>query len=53
MIDWFRGEIDFLHDPIPAGRVLSLVVYFLLIPMARLLGSVLSRLIAVPVMKPA
>jgi II/X family phage/plasmid replication protein len=23
MIDWFRGEIDFLHDPIPAGRVLS------------------------------
>lgn len=24
MIDWFRGEIDFLHDPIPAGRVLSI-----------------------------
>lgn len=23
MIDWFRGEIDFLHDPIPAGHVLS------------------------------
>lgn len=23
MIDWFRGEIPFLHDPIPAGRVLS------------------------------
>lgn len=23
MIDWFRGEIDFLHTPIPAGRVLS------------------------------
>lgn len=26
MIDWFRGEIDFLHDPIPSGRVLSLDV---------------------------
>lgn len=24
MIDWFRGEIDFLHDPIPAGHVLSI-----------------------------
>lgn len=24
MIDWFRGEIDFLHDPLPAGRVLSI-----------------------------
>lgn len=24
MIDWFRGEIDFLHDPIPAGRVISI-----------------------------
>jgi len=24
MIDWFRGEIEFLHDPIPAGRVLSI-----------------------------
>jgi II/X family phage/plasmid replication protein len=24
MIDWFRGEIDFLHEPIPAGRVLSI-----------------------------
>jgi II/X family phage/plasmid replication protein len=24
MIDWFRGEVDFLHDPIPAGRVLSI-----------------------------
>ena len=24
VIDWFRGEIDFLHDPIPAGRVLSI-----------------------------
>lgn len=23
MIDWFRGEVDFLHDPIPAGHVLS------------------------------
>jgi II/X family phage/plasmid replication protein len=23
VIDWFRGEIDFLHDPLPAGRVLS------------------------------
>jgi len=26
MIDWFRGEIDFLHDPIPAGRVISVDV---------------------------
>lgn len=24
MIDWFRGEISFLHDPIPSGRVISL-----------------------------
>lgn len=24
MIDWFRGEIDFLHEPLPAGRVLSI-----------------------------
>jgi II/X family phage/plasmid replication protein len=24
MIDWFRGEVDFLHDPLPAGRVLSI-----------------------------
>lgn len=24
MIDWFRGEIEFLHDPLPAGRVLSI-----------------------------
>lgn len=24
MIDWFRGEIPFLHDPIPAGRVLAI-----------------------------
>ncbi len=24
MIDWFRGEIDFLHDPLPAGHVLSI-----------------------------
>lgn len=24
MIDWFRGEIPFLHDPIPAGHVLSI-----------------------------
>lgn len=24
MIDWFRGEIDFLHAPLPAGRVLSI-----------------------------
>jgi len=24
MIDWFRGEIPFLHMPIPAGRVLSI-----------------------------
>lgn len=24
MIDWFRGEIPFLHDPLPAGRVLSI-----------------------------
>lgn len=24
MIDWFRGEIYFLHDPIPAGRVISI-----------------------------
>ncbi|TRX00310.1 phage/plasmid replication protein, II/X family, partial [Candidatus Methylobacter oryzae] len=24
MIDWFRGEIEFPHDPIPAGRVLSI-----------------------------
>ncbi|MEC4749223.1 phage/plasmid replication protein, II/X family [Methylomicrobium sp. Wu6] len=23
MLDWFRGEIPFLHDPIPAGRVVS------------------------------
>jgi len=23
MLDWFRGEIPFLHDPIPAGRVIS------------------------------
>lgn len=25
MIDWFRGEIDFLHIPIPSGRVLSVL----------------------------
>ena len=24
MIDWFRGEIPFLHVPIPSGRVLSI-----------------------------
>lgn len=24
MIDWFRGEIPFLHDPIPSGRFISL-----------------------------
>ncbi len=24
MIDWFRGEIPFLHDPLPTGRILSL-----------------------------
>jgi len=24
MIDWFRGELPFLHDPLPAGRVLSI-----------------------------
>jgi II/X family phage/plasmid replication protein len=24
MIDWFRGEIEFLHDPIPAGRVIAI-----------------------------
>lgn len=24
MIDWFRGEIEFFHDPIPAGRVISI-----------------------------
>ena len=24
MIDWFRGEIPFLHAPIPSGRVLSI-----------------------------
>jgi II/X family phage/plasmid replication protein len=24
MIDWFRGEIPFLHIPIPAGRVISI-----------------------------
>jgi II/X family phage/plasmid replication protein len=24
MIDWFRGEIDFLHAPLPAGHVLSI-----------------------------
>ncbi len=24
MIDWFRGEIPFLHVPIPTGRVLSI-----------------------------
>ena len=23
MIDWFRGEIEFLHIPIPTGRVMS------------------------------
>ena len=26
MIDWFRGEIPFLHVPIPTGRVLSVDV---------------------------
>ena len=24
MIDWFRGEIEFPHNPLPAGRVLSI-----------------------------
>lgn len=24
MLDWFRGEIPFLHDPLPSGRVLSI-----------------------------
>lgn len=24
MLDWFRGEIPFLHDALPAGRVLSI-----------------------------
>ncbi len=24
MIDWFRGEVPFLHYPLPAGRVLSI-----------------------------
>lgn len=24
MIDWFRGEIPFYHDPLPAGHVLSI-----------------------------
>jgi len=24
MIDWFRGEIPFLHDRLPAGRVMSI-----------------------------
>ena len=24
MIDWFRGEIPFMHDPLPAGRVMSI-----------------------------
>jgi II/X family phage/plasmid replication protein len=24
MIDWFRGQIPFLHTPLPSGRVLSL-----------------------------
>lgn len=24
MIDWFRGEIEFAHYPLPAGRVLSI-----------------------------
>ncbi len=25
MIDWFRGEIFFLHAPLPAGRVMSIL----------------------------
>jgi len=24
MIDWFRGEIPLLHDPLPTGRILSI-----------------------------
>ena len=24
MVDWFRGEVSFLHDPLPAGTVLSI-----------------------------
>lgn len=24
MIDWFRGEIPFLHEPIPSGRMISI-----------------------------